>query len=175
MSSGIGKVAGSVDWTRVLSRCNPQVRKGVMDLRAHHEDLRRQIADAKSSVPKLDFDYYKSKLPSKEYGTMLSEMEGKVKGFQPTKTDYSDKLKVLENEKQTQLQEASAFLNKLEGDVQALKAQLDKLRSAKPVEQMTVDDVYELNPEYKEKIYTAIKNDNWATEEEKDTDHKAHH
>jgi hypothetical protein len=36
------------------------------------------------------------------------------------------------------MQEASNFLSKLEGEVIKLKGQLEKLRNAKPVDEMTV-------------------------------------
>lgn len=36
------------------------------------------------------------------------------------------------------MQEASDFLQKLENDIVKLRAQLDKLRKAKPVDEMTV-------------------------------------
>jgi len=73
------------------------------------------------------------------------------------------------------MREATDFLSKLEEGIGKLKAQLDKLRSTKPIDQMTVEDVYQLHPEFREKIYGSIKNDDWATTESSSTDKNNEH
>ena len=59
--------------------------------------------------------------------------------------------------------ESKKFVEKLEIRIGALKSQLTRLESAKPVDELTVADVYEVNPEYRERVYDAIKRDEWGT------------
>jgi hypothetical protein len=70
-----------------------------MDIRSRHEDLRRLISETQGSTPKIDFDYYRGKLPAKEYGGMVTELEDKVKAFQPTKIDLTAQLEQLTTQK----------------------------------------------------------------------------
>ena len=58
--------------------------------------------------------------------------------------------------------ESKKFLEGLELKVKALKEQLQKLESAKPVDDLTVKDVYEVHPEYQERVHEAIRQDNWG-------------
>ena len=46
--------------------------------------------------------------------------------------------------------------------MEKLKNQLSKLENAKPVDELTVADVYEMNPELREQVHQMIKNDHWA-------------
>ncbi len=59
------------------------------------------------------------------------------------------------------LSESKKFVEKLEIRIAALRAQLGRLESAKPVDELTVADVYDVNPEYRERVYNAIKQDEW--------------
>lgn len=58
------------------------------------------------------------------------------------------------------------FIINLESQVDKLKSQLHKLETAKPVDELTVEDVYEMNPELREKVHEMIKNDHWAVSSE---------
>ncbi len=61
------------------------------------------------------------------------------------------------------MREAQEHLAAIEVEVASLRAQLAKLRAAKPVAEMTVHDYYELHPECRELVYERIRQDNWAT------------
>lgn len=106
MSAGrVGTSLGAkLDWARVLERCGPQARKSIMDLRSRHEELRRQILETQSAAQiRLDFDYYRRKLAGTEHETLLNKLESELKGFQPAKVDISQKLRELEQEKQSKV------------------------------------------------------------------------
>ena len=47
-----------------------------------------------------------------------------------------------------------------------LKNQLNKLETSKPVDELTVEDVYEMNPELREQVHQMIRDDHWAVNEE---------
>ena len=47
-----------------------------------------------------------------------------------------------------------------------LKSQLNKLETSKPVDELTVEDVYEMNPELREQVHQMIRDDHWAVNEE---------
>lgn len=58
------------------------------------------------------------------------------------------------------------FIINLESQVGKLKIQLEKLENSKPVDDLTVEDVYEMNPELREKVHQLIRDDHWAVGEE---------
>lgn len=64
------------------------------------------------------------------------------------------------------------FIINLEGQVDKLKSQLHKLETAKPVDEITVEDVYEINPELREKIHQKIRDDQWAVADDSAADKK---
>lgn len=57
--------------------------------------------------------------------------------------------------------ESKKFVERLETRIAALKAQLSRLESAKPVDELTVEDVYQVNPEFRERVHAAIRHDEW--------------
>lgn len=77
--------------------------------------------------------------------------------------------------------EANKFLVTLEEKISELREKLARLKAAKPVDQLTVDEVYEMKPELRESFQKAIANDNWSTDTEADvvdaktTTSKSHH
>lgn len=65
-----------------------------------------------------------------------------------------------------QLKLSQEFIVNLETEMDKLKSQLNKLETSKPVDELTVDDVYEMNPEFREKVHQMIRDDHWAVNEE---------
>ncbi len=59
--------------------------------------------------------------------------------------------------------DAQRFYDSLELDIAKLKHKLALLKNAKPVEELTVEDVYEVRPELKKEFHDAISQDNWST------------
>lgn len=102
MASSIG--ISKVEWTRVLERLSPQVRKGVMDLRSRHEDLRRLIAETQAAIPTLDFDHYRARLQNdSEYDGLVRESEQRLAAFSPAKIDLTAKLGELEAQREAKV------------------------------------------------------------------------
>ena len=50
----------------------------------------------------------------------------------------------------------------METKVENLKSQLHKLETAKPVDELTVEDVYEMNPKLRDQVHQMIRDDHWA-------------
>ena len=55
------------------------------------------------------------------------------------------------------------FVISLNDKIEKLKTHLTKLENSKSVDELTVDDVYEINPGLREKIYQSIRDDEWGT------------
>ena len=157
--------SNTLNWTKVLSKCSPNVRKTILETRAHHEDLRRQISEIKQSMPKLDFGVYRQTLP-KGMAKIVDDAESQLKAYKPPKIDVNSSIKELEQERDLKIQMSQEFIINLESRVDKLKSQLNKLENSKPVDEITVEDVYEIHPELREQIHDAIRNDHWAVSEE---------
>lgn len=160
--------SNTLNWTKVLLKCSPNVRKTILETRAHHEDLRRQISEIKQSMPKLDFGVYRQTLP-KEMAKIVDESENQFKSYKPPKIDVNSSIKELEQERDLKIKMSQEFIINLESRVDQLKSQLHKLENAKPVDEITVEDVYEMHPELREQVHEAIKNDHWAVSDETST------
>lgn len=68
--------------------------------------------------------------------------------------------------------EAEAFVSELNLDIAKMKYKLEMLRNAKPVDELTVDDVYEVRPELKASFQNQLKHDNWSTDDAKEAARK---
>ena len=90
--------AAPLNWTKVLAKCSPSVRKTILETRGHHEDLRRQIAELRQTLPKLDFEAYRRSLPA-HLGKVVDESESQFKAFKPKKIDSSKALSALDQER----------------------------------------------------------------------------
>ena len=88
----------ALNWTKILSKCSPTVRKTVLDVRSQHEDLSRQIHELKQSLPKLEFAAYRQILP-KEMGKIVDQAEKEFKNFKVQKVDVTSALKELDEER----------------------------------------------------------------------------
>lgn len=90
--------ASAPNWTKVLAKCSPSVRKTILETRGHHEDLRRQIAELRQTLPKLDFDAYRRVLPT-NLRKAVDEAEAQWRAFKPKKIDSSKALSALDQER----------------------------------------------------------------------------
>lgn len=94
--------SNGVNWTKVLSKCSGGVRKTILETRALHEELRRQIVEAQQTTPKLDFAVYRARLP-KSMAAMVADAEGQLKAFRPPTVDVSPALEQLDKEQQVKV------------------------------------------------------------------------
>ena len=158
-------VSNTLNWTKILSKCSPNVRKTLLETRAYHEDLRRQISEIKQGMPKVDFGVYRQTLP-KLMSKIVDEAESQFKAYKPPKIDVKSSINELEQERDLKIRLSQEFIINLESKVDKFKSQLNKLENSKPVDELTVEDVYEMHPEFREQVYEAIRNDHWAVSEE---------
>lgn len=86
-------VGAGVDWKKVLSKCSPSVRKGIVDIRARHEDLRRLIGEGREGEARLDFAHYRKRLLGTAHEKMVEESEAAVQAYQPARLDVSEQLR----------------------------------------------------------------------------------
>lgn len=88
-----------INWSSVLQRCQPQARQKIIDLRARHEDLTRQMFELRASLPVIDWALYRSQL-GPEAGKQVDVLEAKAKQFRPTVQDYQPALALIEKDKE---------------------------------------------------------------------------
>lgn len=88
-----------INWSAILQRCTPTSRQKILDLRARHEDLSRQLTELRASVPHIDWAWYRSILSGKDIG-VVDGLEGRVKAFKPSIQDIQPALMLIEKEKE---------------------------------------------------------------------------
>lgn len=63
------------------------------------------------------------------------------------------------------MKDSRDFIATLDKDVGLLRAKLTRIEAAKPVDELTVEDVYEVKPELREQFYQKIRDDDWSVTE----------
>lgn len=168
----------NLDWGKILERVTPQAKKNIQEIRTHHEDLKRQIYQLKNSIPVIDFERYKSILPA-SFTSIINEFKEKVVNFKPSKPNVTEKLTLLDQERETKLTESKEFISELNKEIQNLKDKLAQLRSAKPIDEMSADEIYALRPDIKVQFENALKRDIWLSSgeipSEEEMKGKGHH
>lgn len=160
-----------VDWTKVLSKCTPESRKMVIEVRSKNEELKRQILETKANAASLDWSRYEGVLGS----AMVQEQQLRQKAFKPATIQVASALSELQSEESKMLGKAKAFLADLEKEIEGAKEALKRAENAKPVEQLTIDDVYEMKPELKTAFDEKMKRDDWYVEDAEANEHEKHH
>jgi hypothetical protein len=137
MKSGAKGAAAAMDWGRVLALTNPEVRKPVTDVLARHSDLRRLIADAKASKPKIHFQAYGSHLTASD-GPRLQELENRAATFVPKPLDKGLLQAALLKDQKDLKDKAETFHAMIEQRTAACKEQLAKFDALPHIDKMTV-------------------------------------
>lgn len=61
------------------------------------------------------------------------------------------------------MEETERFLQGVEKDIVCLRERLAQIDSRPPVEEMTVDDFYEMYPEQRTLFYDSLRNEDWSS------------
>ena len=88
-----------INWTSVLQKCQPQARQRIIDLRARHEDLNRQLSELRGQLPNIDWMQYREALRESKT-EQVDLLEAKAAQFKPRVQDIQPALLLVEKEKQ---------------------------------------------------------------------------
>ncbi|KAJ3342284.1 ATP synthase d subunit [Gonapodya sp. JEL0774] len=140
--------ATKIDWATLTSNLRPETVASLSAFRRRHGDLSAQIAELRSQLKPIDFTSYRQSLQNTK---VVDEAEKAIKGFVPAKYDVSEQIKLINAQEAKTLALAERTAAKVEVEVKELGELLKNIENARPVDQLTVEDVVAAKPELKGK------------------------
>ncbi|KAL9085212.1 MAG: hypothetical protein Q9159_004814 [Coniocarpon cinnabarinum] len=170
------RAAAKVDWNRITS--NLGLRGGTANALAafkkRNDDARRRVQQLSEQPQMVDFQHYRDVLNNK---TAVDEVERQMKGYKMQSYDVQRQIKGIETfevstrvftvsitdrtRNRDTVKNAEETSKLVESELKDLATTLKNIESARPFDELTVDEVMEAQPEIEKKVEHMVKNHRW--------------
>ncbi|KAK9449062.1 uncharacterized protein V1518DRAFT_417063 [Limtongia smithiae] len=149
-----------LDWAKVSTSLGLKgtTAASLQTFRKRNEDARRHVAELSAQPTTVDFAYYRSVLKNT---AVIAEIETAFKKFTPVTYDVSAQLKAIDGFEAKAMENAHATEAKVAAELADLIKTLDNIESARPFEDLTVDDVIAAKPELEKKVQEMVTKGRW--------------
>ncbi|KAJ5471213.1 hypothetical protein N7530_008570 [Penicillium desertorum] len=139
-----------VDWAKVSTSLGlrGQTAASLQAFKKRNDDARRKVQVLSEQPQTVDFSHYRGILKNK---AIVDELENHFKTFKPATYDVNRQLKAIDAFEAQAVQNAEATKGKVEAELQNLQKTLENIETARPFEDLTVDEVASAQPEIDEK------------------------
>ncbi|TPX31533.1 hypothetical protein SmJEL517_g05151 [Synchytrium microbalum] len=151
-------VAAAVNWASVSSKLKPETVAALNAFRRRHTDLTKQVTELREAQVTIDFEAYRRVLKNKK---VVSEAEKAFKNFSPATIDLSEQLKNIEKQEVLAIAAAQNTVQKVTVELDELNDLLTNIETARPVEQLTVEDVAKAMPDLDATVEKMAKRGQW--------------
>ncbi|KAJ3321283.1 ATP synthase d subunit [Boothiomyces sp. JEL0866] len=145
-----------INWLALANKLKPETIAQVNAFRARHLALVKQVQDLKES-PAISFDNYKILKNQK----VLTEAKKSLETFKPATLDLNAQLSIIEKEKVAAIAQAKQTEAKIKEELVELNELLVNIENARPIDQMTIDDVATAYPALDATVEKMAKRGQW--------------
>ncbi|KAI9733384.1 MAG: ATP synthase d subunit [Cirrosporium novae-zelandiae] len=149
-----------VDWTKVATSLSlrGQTAASLQAFKKRNDDARRKVQVLSEQAQTVDFSHYRSILKNQ---AVVDEIENHFKAFKPATYDVSRQLKAIEAFEAQAIKNAEETKMKVDEELADLDKTLKNIETARPIEDLTVDDVAAVRPDVDRKVEEMIKKGKW--------------
>ncbi|KAI8826559.1 uncharacterized protein EV422DRAFT_490627 [Fimicolochytrium jonesii] len=158
MATPATRQAVKVDWATLGQKLKPDTLAAVNAFRRRHIELTKTVADLKDHATVIDFNHYRSVLKNSK---VVDDAERAFTSFKPATYDLREQIRALDAQQQKAVAAAQKTQQKVKGEVDELKVLLTNIETARPVDQLTVDDVAKAYPELDKTVEKMVKRGQW--------------
>ncbi|OTA56867.1 NAC-domain-containing protein [Hypoxylon sp. EC38] len=157
----IRSAALKLDWTKVTSSLGlrGQTVASLQAFKQRNENARRKVQALSELPTTVDFAHYRSVLKNQ---AVVDEIEKRFKAFQPAKYDVQRQLKAIEAFEVEAVKNAQNTKEKVDLELQDLEKTLRNIETARPFEELTVDEVAAAEPSIDEKTAKLVSKGRWS-------------
>ncbi|KAH9888666.1 hypothetical protein F4778DRAFT_773480 [Xylariomycetidae sp. FL2044] len=157
----IRSAALKLDWAKVTSSLGlrGQTVASLQAFKQRNENARRKVQALSEAPTTVDFGYYRSVLKNQ---AVVDEIEKRFGSFQPAKYDVARQLKAIEAFEVEAIKNAQATKEKVDLELKDLQATLKNIETARPFDQVTVDEVVAAEPSIDEKTSKLVSKGRWS-------------
>lgn len=159
MSNVAKQVTTKIDWSKVISSLGltGQTAALLSAFKKRNDDAKKAVLDLEAQPQSVDFAHYRKVLSNQK---VVDEIEKYVKNFQPVKPDVSKVVSNIEIFENTAVENAKLTEKSVTEEIKQLQATLKDIESARPFDQLTVDDVAAAS-DLDKKVTYMVKNGKW--------------
>ncbi|KAI0388475.1 hypothetical protein F5Y17DRAFT_470412 [Xylariaceae sp. FL0594] len=157
----IRSAALKLDWAKVTSSLGlrGQTVASLQAFKSRNENARRKVQLLSEQPTTVDFAHYRSVLKNQ---AVVDEIEKRFKSFQPAKYDLARQLKAIEAFEVEAVKNAQAAKEKVDLELRDLEATLTNIETARPFEDLTVDEVAAAEPSIDEMTAKLVSKGRWS-------------
>ncbi|KAL1990961.1 hypothetical protein VTN49DRAFT_5465 [Thermomyces lanuginosus] len=149
-----------IDWAKVTSALGlrGQTAASLQAFKKRNDDARRKVQQLSEQPQTVDFDYYRRTLKNQ---AIVDEIENYFKNFKPATYDLSRQLKAIDAFEAQAIKSAEETKGRVEAELANLRKTLENIETARPFEDLTVDEVAAAQPEIDEKTAQLVSKGKW--------------
>ncbi|CAK9435563.1 uncharacterized protein LODBEIA_P02900 [Lodderomyces beijingensis] len=160
MSSVAKQVGVKVDFNKIIKSLGltGETAASLQAFRKRYDEAKKNYIDLSAQATEIDFSHYRSVLKNTK---VVDEIEKAVASYKPVTIDLSKNLKNIELYEQKAVENAKLTEKSVTEEIKQLQATLKDIESARPFDQLTVDDVAKAS-DLDEKTTYMVKNAKWV-------------
>ncbi|KAI4166867.1 MAG: hypothetical protein LQ343_007688 [Gyalolechia ehrenbergii] len=153
-------VATKIDWAHITSSLGLKgsTAASLQAFKKRNDDARRKLAALTQQPQTVDFSRYRSTLNNT---AVVDEMEQHLKNFKPVTYDVGRQLKAIEAFEAQAVKSAEETKGKVDVEVRELEKTLRNIETARPFEDLTVDEVAAAQPEIDKRTEQLVSKGRW--------------
>ena len=161
MSQRAGTAALKVDWTKVTTSLGlrGQTVASLQAFKKRNEDARRKLMALQEQPTTVDFAAYRSVLKNT---AVIDEIEKRFTSFKPATYDVNRQLKAIDAFEVEAVRNAEATKEQVSLQLKDLEKTLKNIETARPFDELTVDEVAAAEPSIDEKTAQLVSKGRWG-------------
>ncbi|EMR68023.1 putative atp synthase subunit d protein [Eutypa lata UCREL1] len=150
-----------LDWVKVSSSLGlrGQTAASLQAFKQRNETARRRLQALSEQPTAVDFAHYRSVLKNQ---AVVDEVERRFKDFKPAAYDVQRQLKAIDAFEVEAVRNAQAAKEKVDLELKDLEATLTNIETARPFDELTVDEVATAEPSIDEKTAKLVSKGRWS-------------
>ncbi|CZT12035.1 probable F1Fo-ATP synthase subunit 7, mitochondrial [Rhynchosporium agropyri] len=150
-----------LDWAKVTQSLGlrGQTAASLQAFKKRNEDARRRVQILSEQPQKVDFAHYKSVLKNE---AVIDEIEKHFSTFKPATYDVGRQIKAIEAFEAQAVKNAEETKGRVDLELKDLEATLKNIETARPFEDLTVDEVAAARPDIDEKTNQLVSKGRWG-------------
>ncbi|KAH8601236.1 putative ATP synthase subunit D, mitochondrial [Bisporella sp. PMI_857] len=150
-----------LDWAKVTQSLGlrGQTAASLQAFKKRNEDARRRVQLLSEQPSKVDFSHYRSILKNQ---AVVDEIEKYFSTFKPATYDVGRQIKAIEAFEAQAVKNAEETKGRVDLELKDLEKTLSNIETARPFDELTVDEVAAAQPEIDEKTSQLVSKGRWS-------------
>ncbi|CCE65959.1 hypothetical protein TPHA_0N01780 [Tetrapisispora phaffii CBS 4417] len=149
-----------LDWSKVISslKLTGKTATQLSSFKKRNDEARRKLYELESQPTSVDFSHYRSVLKNT---AIVDKIESYYKAYKPVTIDTSKQLSTIQAFEAEAIDNAKRTEEMVAKELLDLKATLKNIESARPFDELTVDELVAAKPEIDAKVEEMVKKGRW--------------